>query len=152
MSSINDFKIICRLGEGSYSSVHKAIRKSDNQEYAIKRVKMGALKEKERENALNEVRILASIEDPNIVGYKDAFFDIESNCLFVVMEYAGGGDLQKKLKDHCTNKTFISEKEIWVCLIHVASGLRTLHDMKILHRDLKCANIFLNEDGKLLLC
>jgi NIMA (never in mitosis gene a)-related kinase len=33
------------------------------------------LKDKEKENALNEIRILASIEDPFIIGYKDAFFD-----------------------------------------------------------------------------
>jgi NIMA (never in mitosis gene a)-related kinase len=36
----------------------------------MKKVKMGSLKEKERENALNEVRILASVSDPYIVGYK----------------------------------------------------------------------------------
>jgi NIMA (never in mitosis gene a)-related kinase len=36
----------------------------------MKKVRMGTLKEKERENALNEVRILASINDPHIVGYK----------------------------------------------------------------------------------
>jgi NIMA (never in mitosis gene a)-related kinase len=33
------------------------------------------LKEKERENALNEIRILASVDDDNIIAYKDAFFD-----------------------------------------------------------------------------
>lgn len=36
-------------------------------EYALKKVKLVTLKEKEKENALNEVRILASIEHPNIV-------------------------------------------------------------------------------------
>lgn len=37
------------------------------------------LKLKERENALNEIRILASITDPHIIGYKEAFFDEISN-------------------------------------------------------------------------
>jgi NIMA (never in mitosis gene a)-related kinase len=36
------------------------------------------LKEKEKENALNEVRILASLNDEFIVGYKEAFFDDQS--------------------------------------------------------------------------
>ena len=36
---------------------------------------MTQLKEKERENALNEIRILASVDDENIIAYKDAFFD-----------------------------------------------------------------------------
>lgn len=37
------------------------------------------------------MRILASINDPNIVSYYDAFID--DNTLCVVMEYAGGGDM-----------------------------------------------------------
>ena len=48
-------------GEGAYSTVYKVKRKSDNQFYALKKVKILNLSEKERENALNEVRILASI-------------------------------------------------------------------------------------------
>ena len=47
----------------------------------------------EKENALNEVRILASIKDPYIVAYKEAFYDEDSLCLCIVMEYAGGGDI-----------------------------------------------------------
>lgn len=61
----------------------------------MKKVRMGNLKLKERENALNEIRILASIQDANIIGYKEAFFDEQSNCLCVVMEFAAGGDIAK---------------------------------------------------------
>ena len=52
---------------------------------------MGSLKSKEKENALNEVRILASIDHPNIISYKNTFFDEISNSLCVVMEYAPDG-------------------------------------------------------------
>lgn len=41
----------------------------------MKKVKMALLKEKEKENSLNEVRILASLDDKYIVGYKEAFID-----------------------------------------------------------------------------
>lgn len=53
------------------------------------------LSQKERENALNEVRILASIQHPNVVGYKEAFLEEEKNLcnLCIVMEYADDGDL-----------------------------------------------------------
>jgi NIMA (never in mitosis gene a)-related kinase len=40
----------------------------------MKKVKMGSLKNKEKENALNEIRILASIEDPYIIAYKVNYF------------------------------------------------------------------------------
>ena len=55
---------------------------------------MKYLKEKEKINALNEVRILASINHPNIIAYKDAFFDEKSNSLCIVIEFADKGDLQ----------------------------------------------------------
>ena len=49
------------IGEGAYSSVYMVKRLLDGEIYALKQVKMSNLSEKEKENALNEVRILASI-------------------------------------------------------------------------------------------
>jgi len=66
---------LTKLGEGAFSSVYKVKRNSDGLEYALKKVKMGALGEKEKMNALNEVRILASIEHPNVISLKESFFD-----------------------------------------------------------------------------
>jgi NIMA (never in mitosis gene a)-related kinase len=63
------------IGEGAYSSVYHVKRYSDGETYALKKVKMQKLSDKEKENALNEVRILASIQHPNIVAYKEAFID-----------------------------------------------------------------------------
>jgi len=45
----------------------------------------------------------------------------------------------------------MKEEEIWKMFIQVVKGLRTLHELKIFHRDLKSANVFLNKDGKALL-
>ena len=53
---------------------------------------------KEKENALNEVRILASIKHPNIAGYNEAFFEESGHFLCIVMEYADGGDLSDLIK------------------------------------------------------
>ena len=61
MSSIRDFVPLSKLGEGTYSTVYKVRRNTDQQVYALKKVKMNQLSTKEKENALNEVRILASI-------------------------------------------------------------------------------------------
>ena len=65
--SLTDFTVIKKLGDGAYSSVYKVRRNADNQIYALKQVKMLQLTEKEKENALNEVRILASVDDPNVI-------------------------------------------------------------------------------------
>jgi len=58
---MKDFQILNKLGEGAFSIVYKVKRISDNCEYALKKVRMNGLSVKEKENALNEVRILASI-------------------------------------------------------------------------------------------
>ena len=80
--SMQGFEVQAKLGEGSYSTVYKVRRKSDGKVYALKQVKLMALNEKERQNALNEVRIIASVHHPNIVCYKEAFFDDESTTLW----------------------------------------------------------------------
>jgi NIMA (never in mitosis gene a)-related kinase len=58
---------------------------------------MMKLTEKERENALNEVRILASIDEPNVISYKEAFIDEPSGTLCLIMEFADNGDLYQKI-------------------------------------------------------
>lgn len=60
---------------------------------------MDPLSQKERENALNEVRILASIQHTNVVGYKEAFLEDEK-YLCIVMDYADDGDLYQKIIEH----------------------------------------------------
>jgi serine/threonine protein kinase len=63
------------------------------------------------------------------------------------MEFADGGDLLMKIMDHRKRGTYFPEPELWSIHIQTVHGLKALHDLKILHRDLKCANIFLNKDG-----
>jgi NIMA (never in mitosis gene a)-related kinase 1/4/5 len=85
--------VIKKLGDGAYSSVYKVTRHNDAETYALKKVKMLSLTDKEKENALNEVRILASINHPSVIGFKEAFIDEPSSCLCLVIEYADNGDL-----------------------------------------------------------
>ena len=69
-------------------------RLSDGKMYALKKVKLYMLSSKEKENALNEVRILASVNDPNIVSLKDVSYfwikyiiiDIDENFVEDLLE------------------------------------------------------------------
>ena len=78
---MNDFQVLSKLGEGAYSIVHKVRRLVDGNIYALKRVKILNLSEKEKLNALNEVRILASVKSNYVVSYKEAFYDENDNVL-----------------------------------------------------------------------
>lgn len=65
------------MGEGSYSTVYKVVRKLDGLIYSLKKVRIiEGLSDKERENSINEVRILASIKNnSNVIKYYEAFVD-----------------------------------------------------------------------------
>jgi len=90
---MNGFEIIRKLGSGAYSDVYHVRRIRDSREYALKVVKLSNLDQKMIKNSLNEVRILASLRDPFIVSYKEAFLDEKTESLYIVMEYVDGGDL-----------------------------------------------------------
>ena len=141
------FEILEKLGEGAYSIVYKVKRKEDSNIYALKKVKLKGLSDKEKQNALNEVRILASVKSPFVISYKEAFIEEESETLCIVMEYADKGDLYQKIVHLKKIGCLIEEIDAWKIFIQMVRGLKSLHDLKILHRDLKSANIFLFSDG-----
>ena len=144
---MENFEILTKLGEGAYSTVYKVKRKIDNQIYALKKVKLSNLKEKEKTNSLNEVRILASVKSKYVISYKEAFFDEKDSTLGIIMEFADNGDLYQKIVEHKQKKTFFEETDIWKIFIQLVKGLKSLHDLNILHRDLKSANVFLFKNG-----
>ena len=146
--SLKDYEILSKVGEGAYSLVFQVKRLSDQKLYALKKVKLNKLKEKEKRNALNEVRFLASINHSNVISYKEAFFDDESQCLCLVMEFADGGDLYQRIHQYQRKGTYMSETFIWSLVIQLAKGLKCLHDLNIVHRDLKSANVFLTTTGR----
>ena len=60
---------------------------------------MLSLSEHEKKNALNEIRLIASVKHPNIVQYKESFIDEGTQSLCLVMEYADGGDLAQRITE-----------------------------------------------------
>ena len=144
---MENFEIITKLGDGAYSVVYKVKRKQDNKIYALKKVKLKELCDKEKQNALNEVRILASVKSNFVISYKEAFIDEDDSNLCLVMEYADKGDLYQKISQFKKIGCLIEEIDIWRILIQMVKGLKALHDLNIMHRDLKSANIFLFSDG-----
>lgn len=60
------------------------------------------------------------------------------------MEYADGGDVEAKIKELQRKRTNFDENEVWKIIGQLLQGLSILHDMKILHRDIKSANVFIS--------
>lgn len=149
--SLSQFQVLSDLGVGSYSTVFKVRRILDNEIYAMKKVSLEKLSEKEKKFTLSEIRILASINHPNIISFKEAFFEESENCLCLILEYSDSGDLYQRIQKCIKRRVHLSEKLVWSILIQLTQGLKALHDLNIIHRDLKSANVFLNKDGKVKL-
>ena len=130
--SLNDFELGKNLGKGAFASVILVTRKADRKIYAMKRINIAKMDKSEREAALNEIRILASLSHPNIIGYKEAFFDEMSRTLNIVMEYADDGDIDKKIKDNLKKRNLFSEETIWNWVIQILEGLKYLYNVKLL--------------------
>ncbi|KAK3281466.1 hypothetical protein CYMTET_10749 [Cymbomonas tetramitiformis] len=143
----DDFVIGKVLGRGSFGVVYKCLRKEDKETYVIKEIDMGAMNNREQQEALNEVKILASVNNKYIVKYYDSF--IAGRKLHIVMEFAENGCLHDHLKAQ-RGKT-LPEREIWKFLIQIVLGLFHLHGKHILHRDIKTLNIFLDRNNSALL-
>ena len=144
---MENFEVISKLGSGGFSKVYKVKRKIDSQVYALKKVQILNLSEKQKMSSLNEIRVLASIKSKYVVNYKEAFLDEKDSTLCLVMEYADRGDLAKRIQEQKKKGKYFNEKDIWRVFIQLVKGLKSLHDLEILHRDIKSSNIFLFSDG-----
>ena len=147
--SLKNFIIGKKLGKGAFGNVCLVTRKEDQKIYAMKTINIGKLDLKDRESSLNEIRILASLRHPNIIDYKEAFYDDNTKTLNIVMEYADDGDISHKIEENLKRRLRFEENTIWQWMIQILKGLKYLHDNGIMHRDLKCANIFLMKNGLL---
>ena len=142
---IRDYKIIENIGFGAHGFVYKAIKKDQNKLLVIKQIPL-CKKEKNVniDEAKNEAIILKQLDCNYIVKYYESFE--EDNNYFIVMEYCEKGDLGSYLSKLKKNNIRLTENEIWKFFIEISLGLTYIHNKKILHRDLKSKNIFLNKD------
>lgn len=98
-----------------------------------------------REKFLKEARNIARLNHPNIVRIIDVFE--ENGTAYYVMEYAENGSLADKVK----RDGYLSEPVATRYILQVASALEYIHKQKMMHLDIKPANIMLNEKDEAVL-
>ena len=77
------------LGSGAFGKAWLVSCSKTEQAFVIKEISIPALKERDKQQAINEVKILATLKHKNIVMYKEAF--VHEKCLCITMEYADDG-------------------------------------------------------------
>ena len=142
---MEDFNVIKKLGQGSFGVVYSVIRKGrpGGETLVVKQINMGPHKS-DQEEAINECRVLAKLDNKHVVKYHESFIDV-GNKLCIVMEFAPKGTLHDLIQSR-RGQPF-SEDTVWKMLLQSTLGLHHIHGHKILHRDVKSENIFLDAGG-----
>ncbi|XP_020909872.1 serine/threonine-protein kinase 33 [Exaiptasia diaphana] len=126
------------LGKGSFGVVKEAKHIESGTRWAIKAIN----KEKAGSSAVKllerEVLIMKRIEHDHLI-HLEAVYET-SKKMYLVMELCDAGGLEKLLE----RKKILSEKETWTVIKQLASAVAYLHDLDIVHRDLKLENILLS--------
>eukprot|EP00927_Polykrikos_kofoidii_P020124 TRINITY_DN19489_c0_g1_i1.p1 TRINITY_DN19489_c0_g1~~TRINITY_DN19489_c0_g1_i1.p1 ORF type:complete len:835 (-),score=206.49 TRINITY_DN19489_c0_g1_i1:45-2342(-) len=147
---VQGFEIVKPLGKGKFSIVYMAKQLSDGTMCAVKKINIfDMMVPKQREKCLKEVKLLQSLDHPNIVKFLSSFVDHKE--LLIIVEWAEKGDLKKLLRRAIATETNFSEPELWEYSRQLSSALEHMHGRRIMHRDLKPANIFVAEGGALKL-
>ena len=140
---MENYEFLGNIGQGMSGKVYKARHKEENRFYAIKKLNFNEINEKERIAIQDEVNLLKQLKHPNIVTYKDSFFDSD-NCLNIVMVFCELGDMYTKI--HKQKGEYFPEEQILLWLAQLCLALSYIHDKQILHRDIKTQNIFIQNE------
>ncbi|XP_041840291.1 serine/threonine-protein kinase PLK1 [Melanotaenia boesemani] len=129
------------LGKGGFAKCYEITDMETKQVFAGKIVpKSLILKQHQREKMTSEIAIHKSLNHQNIVGFHGFFED--EDFVFVVLEICRRRSL---LELHKRRKA-VTEPEARYYMTHLLNGVQYLHNNKVIHRDLKLGNIFLNDD------
>ena len=82
---LKDFEFREKLGTGFFGSVY-LVKLKENKKHIQLNVLINKFRWKRKTKTFNEVRLLASFSHPNIIGYKEAFFEEKSSTLNILME------------------------------------------------------------------
>ena len=142
---ICDFIIKEKLGEGAFGSVRLGINKQTGEKVAIKIYEKSKLNRYQDKKRLErEIEILKKLKHPNIVQLYSVI-ETERQIL-LIMEYIKG----QELFQYILIKKKLSEDEACFYFQQIISGIEYLHNLKIVHRDIKSENILIEQNTNII--
>uniref|UniRef100_A0A1B6BZW6 Aurora kinase n=1 Tax=Clastoptera arizonana TaxID=38151 RepID=A0A1B6BZW6_9HEMI len=146
--SIKDFEIGAPMGRGKFGRVYLAREKETKLMVALKMLyKSELVKDHMQHQVIREIEIQGHLSHPNILKMLTYFADDRS--IYLVLEFAGGGELFKHLQDQPHHR--FTENKAARYTYQVADALNYCHSHNVIHRDLKPENLLLSIDGDIKL-
>ena len=146
---MKDFQIIRLIGKGSFGSIYKVKNLVDKKTYAVKKLQVSRHTRDDNKATLCEIHILYHSNCPFILGFKNCFYDL--NDVYIVTNYCRKKDLLYKINDLKKNNSHFKESQIWNMFLQMCYGIYYLHANNVIHRDLKTANIFLDNTNEYII-
>ncbi len=140
--SIGRYRISAELGSGGFGVVFRAFDPKLRREVAVKVPLRDALNQTQTDAYLDEARVLASLDHPNIVPVYDFGTTADGLC-YVVSKLIEGHDLAHMIRETRPSHTQAAE-----LIATVAAALHYAHRKGLVHRDIKPSNILLDSSGK----
>ncbi|GMI19302.1 hypothetical protein TeGR_g4223 [Tetraparma gracilis] len=155
--AISNYSGVTAVGKGRFSTVFQCRSVKSGEQLALKKIKLSSSNSTGNSTdknfltkCLKEVGLLRSISHPNIVKYQDSFLEGD-DTLYIVLEWAGGGDLKGLIGKQRSERQYLLEKDVWSYFCQCAEAIRHMHHNRIIHRDIKPSNVLLMGDGRLKL-
>lgn len=132
------------IGKGTDTEYFQVASLENSKIYAVKILPKSKLKkEKLKQRLKTEIRIQSKLTHPNVVKFEKCFEDSEN--LFVFYELCNN----KNLLDLLKRRKRLTETEVKCYLAQLIAGVKYLHSLKIIHRDLRLNNLYLSENLEL---
>jgi serine/threonine protein kinase len=146
-TTLDLYKFVKLIGKGAFGKVTLGLHKLTGKHVAIKTFEKSYMKDDfSRKKVFQEVYILKKIHHSNIIRLLEVFES--SKHFFIVMEYAGAGDLLHYVK----KKRRLQENEARFIFKQILYGLGHCHCRSVLHRDIKLDNVLLDNEKGIKLC